>query len=62
MLADLGADVVKVERPRSGDDTRHYGPPWLPQSELGERADSTYYSTANRNKRSIEVDIASKDG
>ncbi|MBN9576637.1 MAG: CoA transferase [Alicycliphilus denitrificans] len=61
MLADLGADVIKVERPRAGDDTRHWGPPWLPAAD-GERADSTYYTAANRNKKSISVDIASKEG
>ncbi len=62
MLADLGADVVKVERPMAGDDTRHWGPPWLPEDAPGERSDSTYYTAANRNKKSICVDIASKDG
>ena len=48
LLADLGADVVKVERPGMGDDTRAWGPPWL-GSEDGE---SAYYLSANRNKRS----------
>lgn len=61
MLADLGADVVKVERPQAGDDTRHWGPPWVTAAE-GARADSTYYTAANRNKKSISVDIASEEG
>lgn len=61
MLADLGADVIKVERPHAGDDTRHWGPPWLPAAE-GERADSTYYTAANRNKKSISIDISTVEG
>lgn len=61
MLADLGADVIKVERPGSGDDTRHWGPPWLPEQE-GERADSTYFTSANRNKRSVSIDISKPEG
>ncbi|KMN81238.1 CoA-transferase [Chromobacterium sp. LK11] len=60
-LADLGADVIKVERPGSGDDTRHWGPPWLPRRE-GERPDSVYYASTNRNKRSIAIDIACAAG
>ena len=51
LLGDLGADVVKVERPEGGDDTRAWGPPWR-----GE--DSTYYLTINRNKRSVALDLA----
>ena len=50
LLGDLGADVVKVERPDGGDDTRAWGPPWR-----GE--DSTYYLTINRNKRSVALDL-----
>jgi crotonobetainyl-CoA:carnitine CoA-transferase CaiB-like acyl-CoA transferase len=52
LLADLGADVVKVERPGVGDDTRHWGPPWL-----GDTRESAYFAAANRNKRSIEIDL-----
>ncbi len=51
LLGDLGADVIKVERPDGGDDTRAWGPPWL-------GADSTYYLTTNRNKRSVALDLA----
>lgn len=62
VLADLGADVVKVERPRTGDDTRMWGPPWLPQPDTETRRDSAYFSSANRNKRSIAIDLASEAG
>ena len=58
MLGDMGADVVKVEQPGQGDDTRRWGPPFLPD---GSR-DSAYYLCANRNKRSIAVDIADPRG
>jgi crotonobetainyl-CoA:carnitine CoA-transferase CaiB-like acyl-CoA transferase len=59
MLADYGADVIKVERPGDGDDTRAWGPPWW-----GNPADrmSAYYLSANRGKRSIAIDIAHKEG
>ena len=59
LLADYGADVIKVERPAAGDDTRAWGPPWW-----GDAADqmSAYYLSANRGKRSIAVDIATDDG
>ena len=59
LLADYGADVIKVERPESGDDTREWGPPWW--GEPGDRM-SAYYLSANRGKRSIAIDIASADG
>lgn len=55
LLADLGADVIKVERPGTGDDTRSFGPPWF-QSAGGER-ESAYFTCANRNKRSIALDL-----
>lgn len=61
-LADMGADVIKVERPGVGDDTRGWGPPWLNPAEGGDRTDSTYFAAANRGKRSITVDIARPDG
>ena len=61
-LADMGADVIKVERPGAGDDTRVWGPPWLNPAEGADRADSTYFAAANRGKRSITVDIARPDG
>lgn len=57
MLADMGADVIKVERPGSGDDTRHWGPPWLAGT-----AESAYYLCANRGKRSVTVDMAKPEG
>src|SRR5947209_1306451 len=57
-LADLGADVIKVERPGTGDDTRGWGPPWL-REEAGE---SAYFVSTNRGKRSITVDIARPEG
>jgi len=62
LLGDLGADVVKVERPGSGDDTRSWGPPWLDAAEGGATGESAYYLCANRNKRSLSVDIATPDG
>lgn len=61
-LADLGADVIKVERPGAGDDTRHWGPPWQRDAEDKEMEDSVYYSSTNRNKKSIAVDLASAEG
>ncbi|KAA0997869.1 CoA transferase [Paraburkholderia panacisoli] len=62
LLADLGADVVKVERPNTGDDTRAWGPPWLEDTEGRSSGQSAYYLSANRNKRSITVDIAHPEG
>lgn len=62
LLADLGADVVKVERPNTGDDTRAWGPPWLEDAEGRSSGQSAYYLSANRNKRSITVDMAHPEG
>lgn len=56
-LADLGAEVIKIERPGQGDDTRHWGPPWLENSE-----EAAYYLSCNRGKKSVAVDIASPEG
>jgi len=61
-LADLGADVIKVERPGSGDDTRRWGPPYLKDAEGRDTTEAAYYLSANRNKRSITIDIASPEG
>ncbi|MBX3609997.1 MAG: CoA transferase [Hydrogenophaga sp.] len=61
-LADMGAEVIKVERPGVGDDTRSWGPPWVRDNEDGERRDSTYFAAANRNKRSITLDISTPQG
>lgn len=62
ILADLGADVVKVERPGSGDDTRAWGPPYLRDADGRETGDAAYFLCANRNKRSVAVDLASPAG
>ncbi len=62
LLADLGADVIKVERPGLGDDTRHWGPHWLANADGSEGTESSYYLAANRNKRSITVDLGSDSG
>jgi crotonobetainyl-CoA:carnitine CoA-transferase CaiB-like acyl-CoA transferase len=62
LLADLGADVVKVERPGAGDDTRAWGPPWLADAEGEPTGESAYYLSANRNKRSVTIDMAQADG
>jgi crotonobetainyl-CoA:carnitine CoA-transferase CaiB-like acyl-CoA transferase len=61
LLADLGADVVKVENPRGGDDTRGWGPPFM-ETPDGGQGDAAYYTTANRNKRSIGVDFTTAEG
>ncbi len=58
LLGDYGADVVKIERPECGDDTRQWGPPWLDDSE----SVSAYFLSANRNKRSVTVNIAAGAG
>ncbi|MDE2578150.1 MAG: CoA transferase [Hyphomicrobiales bacterium] len=61
LLADLGADVVKVERAREGDDTRHWGPPFV-ESESGERLGAAYYYGCNRGKRCVEADFETETG
>ncbi len=61
-LADFGADVIKVERPGAGDDTRHWGPPYLKDADGADTAEAAYYLAANRNKRSVTVDIATPEG
>ena len=61
-LGDLGADVVKVERPGIGDDTRGWGPPFLSDRDGSNTAEAAYFLGANRNKRSITVDLAQADG
>ena len=60
-LADLGAEVIKIERPGEGDDTRHWGPPFTTTTE-GAKGDAAYFMCANRGKKSVELDIASPDG
>src|SRR3569623_640454 len=61
LLADLGAEVVKVERPGAGDDTRAWGPPFA-KTAGGERSDAAYFFAANRNKQSLAVDMARPEG
>jgi crotonobetainyl-CoA:carnitine CoA-transferase CaiB-like acyl-CoA transferase len=61
LLADLGADVIKVERPGEGDDTRHWGPPFVRDADGTERS-AAYYHACNRGKRSIAVNLASAAG
>ena len=61
-LADLGADVIKVERPRHGDDTRAWAPPYLKDEEGNDTKEAAYYLSTNRNKRSIEIDLATEAG
>lgn len=61
-LADLGAEVIKVERPKTGDDTRSWGPPWIKNEDGEDTSDATYYGSANRNKKSIAIDISTPEG
>ena len=62
LLADLGADVIKVERPGVGDDTRSWGPPFVPNPDGSDSDLSAYFLSANRNKRSIAIDLATDEG
>jgi crotonobetainyl-CoA:carnitine CoA-transferase CaiB-like acyl-CoA transferase len=61
LLGDLGAEVIKIERPGAGDDTRGWGPPFL-KNERGESTDAAYFLSANRNKKSVAIDIAAPEG
>ena len=61
-LADLGAEVIKVERPKSGDDSRAYGPPWLKDRDGKETRESAYFASANRGKKSITVNLSKPEG
>jgi len=61
-LADLGAEVIKVERPAKGDDSRAFGPPWLKDASGKDTAESAYFAAANRGKKSITVDISKPEG
>jgi crotonobetainyl-CoA:carnitine CoA-transferase CaiB-like acyl-CoA transferase len=61
-LADLGAEVIKVERPGAGDDTRGWGPPFVRAGEAGGRGDSAYFLSANRGKESVTIDMATPQG
>jgi len=62
LLGDYGADIVKVERPGKGDDTRAWGPPYLRDTDGAETSESAYYMAANRNKRSIALDMSTPEG
>jgi len=62
LLGDLGADVIKIEAPRGGDDTRSWGPPYVADPTTGDSDLSAYFLCANRNKRSVTADLASPEG
>ena len=62
MLADMGADVIKIEKPIDGDDTRHWGPPFLQDAQGKDTTHASYFTTCNRNKRSVTIDIAKPEG
>src|SRR5512145_1195190 len=62
LLGDLGAEVIKIERPGQGDDTRKWGPPFLRDEEGRDTAESAYYVSCNRGKRSVTLDIARPEG
>jgi glutaryl-CoA transferase len=61
-LADLGAEVIKVERPGAGDDSRAFGPPWVKDRDGRDTKDSAYYTSANRGKKSLTLNIAKPEG
>lgn len=61
-LADLGAEVIKVERPRKGDDSRAFGPPWLKDQAGRDTSESAYFACANRGKKSVTVDLSRPEG
>jgi crotonobetainyl-CoA:carnitine CoA-transferase CaiB-like acyl-CoA transferase len=62
MLGDLGAEVIKIERPRIGDDTRKFAPPFLKDGQGKETSESAYFLSANRNKKSVTIDYTKPDG
>lgn len=62
ILADLGAEVIKIERPGTGDDTRGWGPPWMLNEQGQSSGEAAYYQSANRGKYSVAVDLASLEG
>jgi len=61
-LADLGADVIKIERPNVGDDSRAFGPPWVKDAQGRDTKDSAYFTSANRGKRSVTVNLSKPQG
>ena len=61
-LADLGAEVIKIERPKTGDDSRAFGPPWLKDREGCDTTESAYFACANRGKKSVTVNLSKAEG
>jgi crotonobetainyl-CoA:carnitine CoA-transferase CaiB-like acyl-CoA transferase len=61
ILGDLGAEIIKIEKPGEGDETRHFGPPFL-KDKNGAKADATYFLSANRNKKSVAIDLSNPQG
>ena len=61
-LADLGAEVIKVERPKVGDDSRAFGPPWIKDASGSDTKDSAYFTSANRGKKSVTINVAKPSG
>lgn len=62
ILGDLGAEVIKVERPGTGDDTRHWGPPYIKDAEGNDSREAAYFQSANRNKQSLTLDFTQPEG
>ena len=61
MLGDLGANIIKIERPKTGDDSRNLGPPYLDEKDKFPR-ESAYFLSVNRNKQSVTIDLTKKEG
>lgn len=61
ILGDLGAEIIKIEKPGEGDETRHFGPPFISDA-AGNKGDAAYFLSANRNKKSVTIDLAKPDG
>src|SRR3990172_1656891 len=61
-LADLGAEVIKIERPGTGDDSRAFGPPWLKGRDGKDTRESAYFASANRGKKSVTVNLSNAEG
>ena len=62
ILGDLGAEIIKIEKPGVGDDTRQWGPPFLKDKDGQDTAESSYYLSANRNKKSLTLDFTKPEG
>src|SRR3546814_16992489 len=62
LLGDLGAEVIKIERPGSGDDTRNFVPPYLPDEEGKDTGESAYFAGTNRNKQSVTLYLGAQEG